>query len=52
VIYLFFVKRQHELKKACHYINLQPLWAIDNFRKDHGAGENEFSMGGCGIDRS
>ena len=23
----------NQVKKACHYTNLQPLWAINNFKK-------------------
>jgi hypothetical protein len=29
----FNLTNPDELKKACHYINLQPLWAADNFLK-------------------
>lgn len=29
----FDLKKENELKKACNYKNLQPLWATDNLRK-------------------
>ena len=31
----FNVKDPIQLKEACHYTNLQPLWAIDNIRKSN-----------------
>lgn len=30
----FDLKDKNQLKLACHYTNLQPLWAKDNFRKN------------------
>ena len=29
----FNLEIKEELLEACHYTNLQPLWAIDNVRK-------------------
>ena len=29
----FDLTDEAQMKKACHYTNLQPLWAGDNFRK-------------------
>jgi len=34
IIPLSTAKTKEELEKLCHYSNLQPLWAIDNLRKN------------------
>lgn len=33
IIPISSAKNDEELKKLCHYTNLQPLWALDNIRK-------------------
>ena len=33
IIPISSAKNNEELKKLCHYTNLQPLWALDNIRK-------------------
>ena len=30
---LFDLTNREQFKRACHYTNLQPLWALDNFKK-------------------
>lgn len=35
IIPLASAKTEKELKKLCHYTNLQPLWAIDNIKKSN-----------------
>lgn len=32
---LSLAKNEEDMKKLCHYKNLQPLWAIDNIRKSN-----------------
>jgi hypothetical protein len=29
----FDLNDQEQLKEACHYTNLQPMWAIENIKK-------------------
>lgn len=29
----FNLENDDDIKKACHYTNLQPLWAVDNIKK-------------------
>jgi len=31
----FDLTNPEELKRACHYSNLQPLWADDNYKKEY-----------------
>jgi hypothetical protein len=31
----FNLNNIEDVKKACHYTNLQPLWAIDNIKKSN-----------------
>jgi hypothetical protein len=35
IIPLSSAKTEEELKKLCHYTNLQPLWAIENLKKSN-----------------
>ena len=33
IIPISSANNEEELIKLCHYTNLQPLWAVDNFKK-------------------
>jgi hypothetical protein len=33
IIPLYEAKNEEDIKQLCHYTNLQPLWAIENFKK-------------------
>jgi hypothetical protein len=35
IIPLDSAKNEEELKKLCHYTNLQPMWALDNIKKSN-----------------
>jgi hypothetical protein len=35
IIPLSSAKNKEELYRLCHYTNLQPLWAIDNIKKNN-----------------
>ena len=41
VIPLSSAKTEEEVYKLCHYTNLQPLWAIDNLKKNNKIISNE-----------
>jgi hypothetical protein len=34
IIPLYYAKTEEDMYKLCHYTNLQPLWAKDNWRKN------------------
>ena len=34
-LYHFDLSREDQLKKACHYTNLQPMWAVENLKKNN-----------------
>jgi len=34
-LYHFDLSHEDQLRKACHYTNLQPMWAVENLRKNN-----------------
>ena len=34
-LYAFDLTDREQLLRACHYTNLQPMWAIDNLEKSN-----------------